>query len=132
MRRFETRKFETRRTEGFCITFIPPNKIEIRDCDDPPSDIQPIISIDDDLISGISGANISNDLDLISINIADFDITPQQSQFGVEDILRDYTYSLGDVSDNVTSDISLQSVSDLIVQVEDIVTVDLNTDSTFL
>ena len=130
MRRFETRKFETRRTEGFCITFIPPNKIEIRDCDDPPSASPPIISIDDDLISGISGANVSNDL--TSINIADFDLTPQQSQFGVEDILRDYTYSLGDVSDNVTSDISLQSVSDLIVQVEDIVTVDLNTDSTFI
>ena len=114
----------------FCFTFIPPNILIRHDCDDPPSASPPIISIDDDLISGISGANVSNDL--TSINIADFDLTPQQSQFGVEDILRDYTYSLGDVSDNVTSDISLQSVSDLIVQVEDIVTVDLNTDSTFI
>ena len=121
-----------------CFKILPPGIVIIYVCNDPPSNIAPVInepeavsfSLDDDLLSGISGANISNDL--ISINIADFDRTPQQSQFGVEDILRDYTYSLGDVSDNVTSDISLQSVSDLIVQVEDIVTVDLNTDSTFL
>ena len=121
-----------------CFKILPPGIVIIYVCNDPVSNIAPVInepeavsfSLDDDLLSGISGANVSNDL--ISITIADFDRTPQQSQFGVKEILRDDTYSLGDVSDNVALDILLESVSDLITKAEDIVTVDLNTDSTFL
>ena len=104
-------------------------------CSDPP--IQPAettkppidLSSADDLLSGMSGANISNDL--VSTTTTDFDWSEGEQLIAMGNS-NEYIYPLGSVSDNATFDTLIESKEDSIALAENTVTVDLNTDSTFL
>lgn len=114
-----------------CTTITLANGYVIKICPDSPNRaIQPVdLSSSDDLLNGISGTNVSNDL--VSITTTDIDGS-EQEQFEAMNSQNDYIYRFSSVSDNAASDTLIESSSDSIALTEDTVTMDLNTDSTFL
>ena len=99
--------------------------------DDPPG--KPVAPgelhfVRDKLLNGRPGVNLD---DLIPTTTTDFDQSSQQDKFGATHNLIYDSYSFASVSNNSVNT-SIESVSDLIAEGEDIAIVNFHTDSTFL